>query len=107
MESGGQQYTFSLESDGYQFGKLLTSFIVTSSVAKIVREAIRNNVVDETFRDNIQIKIGSFVIGALVCENVWKNTEEKIDRFHRTYGKVQKEWENAKQPPARVESNVE
>ena len=69
----------------YETGKFIGNLLVSASVGKIVRDVINSHVVEETLRDTLQIKVGSFAIGALVSVRAWDNIETQLDKFHAVW----------------------
>ena len=107
MEAGSQ-YVFSMESDGYQFGKLIGALVVTTSVSRIIREVIENNIEPaETAIGRLHLKIGSYALAWYVSGKVWTDHEKAIDQVHDRYVKASKGWGDAKPAPTRVPSNAE
>lgn len=62
--------------------KTITSLVATASVGTVVENIIKKTTPDDISRlQKIGIKIGSFVIGAIVSDRVEKFTESKFDEI--------------------------
>lgn len=73
--------------------KLVADLAMTWGLSKVVRDVIRNNVVIETGAEQIQVWIGTFVIGGMIYESASDRIHGQIDSVYAWFNKEKEEVE--------------
>lgn len=68
--------------------KGLTTFIVGSATATVVKEIIKNNTSPEKVADKAACIIASYVLGAIAADASKKWTDQKIDELIASIQKI-------------------
>lgn len=73
--------------------KVAANVIVTTSVGRVIGQAVKANTNPQTALAIAQTKVGSFAIGALVGGLCWDRTEVEIDKVATMVEKFKTEQE--------------
>lgn len=66
-------------NDKIALAKGITKFVVGRSVGTVVATALRNNVSAVTRAQEVQVVVGSYVLGAMVADRAVEWTSQKFD----------------------------
>jgi hypothetical protein len=66
-------------SNQYKAAKWMANLVVSSSVSKVVREVLRNNIDNETIVDSLRVRIGIMMLSGMLADHTWEVTNARLE----------------------------
>jgi hypothetical protein len=66
-------------SNQYKAARFMANLIVSSSVSKVVREVLRNNIDNETIVDSLRVRIGIMMLSGMLADHTWEVTNARME----------------------------